>query len=76
MLLGDIRNVFDANGEIASSAHLIEQLCEIVPRPWAEYGKNDKEITQHQLARLLKPLGIPTRKIGPAADRVQRLPPR
>jgi hypothetical protein len=71
LALGDIRDVFDANGEDRiSSAHLIEKLCEIVPRPWAEYGKNGKEITQHQLARLLKPLGIPTRKIGSGADRV------
>jgi hypothetical protein len=71
LLLGDIRDVFDKSGEDRiSSAHLIEQLCEIVPRPWAEYGKNDKEITQHQLARLLKPLGIPTQKVASGDTRV------
>ena len=37
---------------------MIEKLCEIEPRPWSEYGKSGKAITQNQLARLLKPLGI------------------
>jgi hypothetical protein len=63
LLLGDIRDTFDAiggdggDGSIASAA-LIAQLVEIVPRPWAEYGKGGKPITQNKLARLLKPLGI------------------
>jgi hypothetical protein len=65
LLLGDVRDTFDAmpsdlldNAQRLSSAELIEKLCEIQPRPWSEYGKSGKAITQNQLARLLKPLGI------------------
>jgi putative DNA primase/helicase len=61
LLLGDTRDVFDgltSDTDRISSAHLIERLCEIVPSPWGEYGKRKKPLTQNQLARLLKPLGI------------------
>ena len=61
LLLGDTRDVFDgltSDTDRISSAHLIEKLCEIVPRPWAEYGKSGKPLTQNKLARLLKPLAI------------------
>ena len=37
-----------------SSAHLIDKLVVIVPRPWGEYGKAGKPITQNKLARLLQ----------------------
>ena len=52
-----------------ASADLIEHLCEIVARPWAEYGRSGKPLTQNQLARLLKPLGIAPQKVGPRGDR-------
>ena len=42
LLLGDARDLFDglvSDRDRISSAHLIEKLCEIVPRPWAEYGR-------------------------------------
>ena len=61
LLLGDTRDVFDSlvsDVDRISSAHLIERLCKIMPRPWGEYGKKKKELTQNQLARLLKPLAI------------------
>jgi len=65
LLLGDIREVFaerEANkvdpADRISSADLAEALAEIEGRPWAEYGKNDKPITQNKLARLLKQLKI------------------
>jgi hypothetical protein len=68
LLLGDVRDVFDAvpnddlldpKAQRLSSAEMIEKLCEIQPRPWSEYSqKTGKAITQNQLARLLKPLGI------------------
>jgi putative DNA primase/helicase len=64
LLLSDIRAIFegveaDENGNRAiTSATLIEKLVAIVPRPWAEYGKSGKPITQNKLARLLKPLRI------------------
>jgi putative DNA primase/helicase len=65
LLLSDIRDIFAAPqlDEITSAA-LIERLCAIVPRPWAEFGKSGKPITQNKLARLLKPLGIGPGLIG------------
>ena len=65
LLLGDIRDVFDELAiKTISSAHLIEKLVEIVPRPWGEYGRSGKPLTQNKLARLLKPLGIASEHIG------------
>ena len=60
MLLADIRTTFGAkpDQERLSSSDLVEALREIEGRPWAEYGKNRKPISQNQLARLLKPLAI------------------
>ena len=71
LLLGDVRDVLHglpvdpkAEGrkwpprDRISSAELIENLCKIVPRPWGEYGKGGKPLTQNKLARLLKPFGI------------------
>ena len=66
LLLGDARDVFDelaSDKDRVSSAHLIEKLCEIVPRPWGEYGKSGKPLTQNKLARLLKPLAIVPQKV-------------
>ena len=66
LLLGDVRDMFDglaSDTDRIPSAHLIEKLVEIVPRPWGEYGKSGKPITQNKLARLLKPLGIAPQKI-------------
>ena len=62
LLLGDVRSIFggmlDTNGARISSAEIIEKLCAIEPRPWSEFGRAAKPITQNQLARLFKPLGI------------------
>jgi uncharacterized protein DUF3631 len=66
LLLGDIRDVFGklvSDKDRISSAHLIEGLVEIMPRPWAEYGRSGKPLTQNKLARLLKPLGIAPQKV-------------
>src|SRR5215831_5283987 len=66
LLLGDIRDVFDGlvtDKDRISSAHLIERLVEIVPRPWAEYGRTGKPLTQNGLARLLRPLRIAPEQI-------------
>jgi Protein of unknown function (DUF3631) len=57
-LLSDIRDVFDQLGrDRISSAELIEKLCEIPGRPWAEFGKSGKPLTQNKLARLLRERG-------------------
>jgi hypothetical protein len=59
LVLGDIRTIFiDRFVTRIGSAAVIEDLIEIQPRPWAEYSKSGKPITQNKLARLLKPLGI------------------
>jgi Protein of unknown function (DUF3631) len=69
LLLGDIRDTFDElNVDTISSAELIQKLVEIVPRPWGEYGRSGKPLTQNKLARLLKPLGIAPGLVG--TDRV------
>jgi hypothetical protein len=65
LLLADVRDIFaELNAAEITSAALIERLGEIVPRPWAEYGKSCKPITQNKLARLLKPLGVGPVLIG------------
>jgi hypothetical protein len=73
LLLSDIRTIFedgdgviiDVNGnETITSAALIAKLVEIVPRPWAEYGRSGKPITANKLARLLKPLRIRSGLLG------------
>ena len=59
-LIGDIAAIFDDLGrDRISSAHLVERLCDIPGRPWAEFGKSGKPITPNKLARLLKPLRQP-----------------
>ena len=64
LLLGDIRDIFDAmpddlldaKAKRIGSEEMIKKLCVIEPRPWSEYGKSGKPITQNKLARLLKPI--------------------
>ena len=71
LLLGDVRDIFARLGvDRIPSADLIEELVKIEPRPWGEYGKSGKPITQNKLARLLKPVGISSGKIGPASARL------
>jgi putative DNA primase/helicase len=65
LLLADIRDIFDASDHLdrIASATLIERLVAIEPRPWGEYGRTGKPITQNKLARLLAPLGITPEQI-------------
>jgi Protein of unknown function (DUF3631) len=84
LLLADIRDSFrDTDGKTSAnvqktldgtryvaSADLVAALVDIEGHPWSEMGKTGKPLTQHQLARRLKPLGIPTLKIGPGKDRI------
>jgi Protein of unknown function (DUF3631) len=64
LLLGDIHDIIaklkEKNEalECVSSSLLIELLCDLdEPRPWPEYGKSGKPIS-NKLARLLKPASI------------------
>ena len=63
LLLGDIRDVFGKQAEMPS-ADLVEALVKIEGHPWAEMGKARKPLTQNQLARRLRPLGIAPGKLG------------
>jgi hypothetical protein len=72
LLLGDIRDTFtEKKDQWISSAALIEALCEITPRPWAEYGRSGKPLTQNKLARLLKPLGIAPERLEVGDERAR-----
>ncbi|HKD37450.1 MAG TPA: DUF3631 domain-containing protein, partial [Pirellulales bacterium] len=58
MLLSDIKAAFaERDADRLPSASLVAALVEIEGRPWAEY-RHGKAMTQNQLARALKPLGI------------------
>jgi hypothetical protein len=62
VLLGDIRDVFTKLGvDEIGSERLIAELIKIEARPWAEYGRSEKPITQNKLARLLRPVTAPER---------------
>jgi hypothetical protein len=60
---------YEAEGEIPS-AILVQKLIELQGRPWAEMparsGKDgNKQLSQNQLARLLKPVSVIPEQIGP-----------
>jgi Protein of unknown function (DUF3631) len=58
LLLEDLRALFAELGDKIASATIVDRLVKIEERPWPEWGKARKPITQTQLARLLKPFGI------------------
>jgi putative DNA primase/helicase len=68
MLLGDIWRIFksmpaDLEGDKrVKSGKLVDELVKIEGRPWAEFGRDGKPITQNKVARMLKPKPI---GIGP-----------
>jgi hypothetical protein len=75
-LLADLKGIFcphDDDGnpmpelEQVASAELVEALAKIQGRPWAEWGKVQKPITQNQLAQLLS--GYSDSKDRPIAPR-------
>jgi putative DNA primase/helicase len=77
-LLADIREAFNETmmGETKaateiSSADLVRRLVEMEGRPWAEVGKSRKPLTQNQLARLLKKVGIGPIDVGQKTNRLK-----
>jgi hypothetical protein len=77
-LLADSKAVFFQKDDLVrdpleriSSADLIAQLCAYEDSPWKEW-KGGKQITQAQLARLLKPHGIAPLNIRMPGDSVVR----
>jgi len=72
LLLGDIRVVaFSGNQTEVRSADLVQCLIELEGRPWAELNRSGKALTQNNLARLLKPLGIGPGNVGPENNRAR-----
>ncbi len=75
VLLGDIRNVFQARSmERIASATLVEALLAFDDSFWNEWrGPNDdrppRKLTQGELARMLRPFDIRPRTIWPAQRR-------
>ena len=59
-LLADICEVFNQSGDpaVMATADLIRELTAYEDRPWGTWGKSDKPITSHALARLLRPFGV------------------
>jgi putative DNA primase/helicase len=57
MLLADCRAAF-GDYDVIRSADLVPKLVEDPERPWAEYNRGGKPITQRQVARLLGAFGI------------------
>jgi Protein of unknown function (DUF3631) len=68
-LLADIRGLFDEKAvDKFSSKVLCETLATIEGRPWAEYGRMKKPLSQNQLAKELKPFSIVSHTIRLAGD--------
>ncbi len=68
LLLDDVRTIFGTVTQDISSADLVEALRALDSRPWATWGKDDKGLTSHALARLLKNFAIHPVKIRFGAD--------
>jgi putative DNA primase/helicase len=69
-LLTDLLALFneheDDDGRLVkhlSTSKLVDLLRGLNERPWATYGRNEKGLTQHTLARLLKPFGVHSQKV-------------
>jgi Protein of unknown function (DUF3631) len=54
-----------------SRRSLVKALAEIEGRPWCEYGKTGKPISQNALDRLLKRTSVAPQQIGPEGARVR-----
>jgi Protein of unknown function (DUF3631) len=70
-LIIDIKALMDADpqAEAWASAMLADQLAKMEGRPWGEFGKSQKPITQNTIARMLKPFNIVPDYIGPEHSR-------
>ena len=84
LLLGDIRVIFAEQGAVPAaelfatsagleipSADLVKALVALESRPWAEMGKSREPMTQNRLARMLKPISVAPKNVGPEDARVR-----
>ncbi|HTJ10353.1 MAG TPA: DUF3631 domain-containing protein [Candidatus Binataceae bacterium] len=76
LLLGDLRGLFRQRAgdqlqleevELAS-ATICKELGEMEARPWSEWGRHQKPITQRQLASQLKPFSITPGTVHPVPE--------
>jgi putative DNA primase/helicase len=58
LILSDLRDLFKEMGDKIASADIVDRLGKMEERPWPEWGRQKKPITQTQLAPLLKPFDI------------------
>jgi putative DNA primase/helicase len=71
MVLVDIKAIIDAStADDFPSAEIVDRLVGLPGRPWAEFGRKQKPITQAALAALLTPFNIATDKVGPKNKRL------
>jgi putative DNA primase/helicase len=67
-LLSDIRRIFDrSEKDRLSTKHILQELARFEERPWGDYGegfrgRDPRELTDRQLAGLLKPFRIKPRE--------------
>jgi putative DNA primase/helicase len=72
MLLTDIKSIFTGRNTDRVPSHVIVmELWDFEGRPWAEYSYG-KPISQNQLARALKPLGIVSQTIRMPDDKTPK----
>src|SRR5262249_51302467 len=67
-LLAAIKAIFDAEEKVEttdalSAAGLVEELTVNADSEWTALGKSGKPLTQNQLARMLKPIGISPKQV-------------
>ena len=67
-LLGDLRRITEDDPAdeppIWRGADLVQQLVALEDRPWATWGRQERGLTQHALARLLAPYEVHPRSDG------------
>ena len=71
ILLQDIKDIFDQHGaeeeeskaKVLSSKQIVQYLYAIEERPWSEWSKTRKPITERQLADVLRPFEIRSRTV-------------
>lgn len=71
-LLTDIRQEFESSkADRLASLELVQKLTALEERPWREWGRQQKPITQRQLAALLKPFGIRPKEVWIAGGKTR-----
>ncbi|MDQ3197044.1 MAG: DUF3631 domain-containing protein [Pseudomonadota bacterium] len=71
-LLADLRSMFDRlEVDRMFSNDICHELAQLVDRPWAQFGRSEKPISQRQLAKLLAPFDVRPITIRASDDRLK-----